>query len=132
LAIAVIKDPDISLKCYFSYFVGHKCELSAFGKGKAECCSRRQVLLGILINDEGCSFKGDLFAGNPAASGTEVKTLKANINACKSRFHIASIPCWHQPVIEIICTLPKLQVSNGYRKHLYGLKSAWLFKIHAN
>ena len=65
-----------------SYFVGYKCNLSAFGKGKAECHGRRQVLLGVLINDEGYPFKWDVFPGNTA----EVKTLKQNINACKTRF----------------------------------------------
>jgi transposase len=59
--------------------------LSAFGKGKAECRGRRQVLLGVLINDEGYPFKWDVFAGNTA----EVKTLKRNIDACKRRFQLA-------------------------------------------
>jgi transposase len=68
-----------------SYFVGYKCELSAFGKGKAECRGKRQVLLGVLINDEGYPFKWDVFPGNTA----EVKTLKANINACKTRFKLS-------------------------------------------
>lgn len=65
-----------------TYFVGYKCSLSAFGKGKAECHGRRQILLGVLINDEGYPFKWDVFPGNTA----EVKTLKQNINACKTRF----------------------------------------------
>jgi len=68
-----------------SYFVGYKCQLSAFGKGKAECRGRRQVLLGVLINDEGYPFKWDVFPGNTA----EVKTLKRNINACKTRFKLS-------------------------------------------
>jgi len=68
-----------------SYFVGYKCTLSAFGKGKAECRGRRQVLLGVLINDEGYPIKWDVFAGNTA----EVKTLKRNIDACKKRFQLA-------------------------------------------
>lgn len=68
-----------------SYFVGYQCTLSAFGKGKAECRGRRQVLLGVLINDEGYPFKWDVFAGNTA----EVKTLKRNIDACKKRFQLA-------------------------------------------
>jgi len=67
-----------------SYFVGYKCKLSAFGKGKAECRGRRQVLLGVLINDEGYPFKWDVFAGNTA----EVNTLGQNINACKKRFNL--------------------------------------------
>ena len=68
-----------------SYFVGYTCKLSAFGKGKAECRGRRQVLLGVLINDEGYPFKWDVFPGNTA----EVKTLKRNINACKTRFKLS-------------------------------------------
>ena len=65
-----------------TYFVGFKCNLSAFGKGKVECHGRRQVLLGVLINDDGYPFKWDVFPGNTA----EVKTLETNINACKTRF----------------------------------------------
>ena len=68
-----------------SYFVGYTCKLSAFGKGKIECRGRRQVLLGVLINNEGYPFKWDVFAGNTA----EVKTLKTNINACKTRFKLS-------------------------------------------
>lgn len=67
-----------------SYFVGYNCDLSAFGKGKIECHGRRQVLLGVLINSEGYPFKWDVFPGNTA----EVKTLKQNINACKTRFKL--------------------------------------------
>jgi transposase len=68
-----------------TYFVGYKCNLSAFGKGKVECHGRRQVLLGVLINDDGYPFKWDVFPGNTA----EVKTLKTNIDACKTRFGLS-------------------------------------------
>lgn len=68
-----------------SYFVGYKCNLSAFGKGKIECHGRRQVLLGVLINNQGYPFKWDVFSGNTA----EVKTLEQNINACKTRFKLS-------------------------------------------
>lgn len=67
-----------------SYFVGYRCALSEFGKGKAECHGRRQVLLGVLINNQGYPFKWDVFPGNTA----EVKTLKRNIEACASRFQL--------------------------------------------
>ncbi|MCP4752902.1 MAG: transposase [Proteobacteria bacterium] len=67
-----------------SYFVGYKCDLSAFGKGKAECRGRRQVLLSVLINDEGYPFKWDVLPGNMA----ETKTLRRNVNACKTRFKL--------------------------------------------
>jgi transposase len=80
------KNPDsfdfVNYDLTTTYFVGYKCSLSAFGKGKAECHGRRQVLLGVLINDEGYPFKWDVFPGNTA----EVKTLKRSINACKIRF----------------------------------------------
>ena len=69
-----------------SYFVGYKCNLSAFGKGKKECHGRRQVLLGVLINDQGYPFKWDVFPGNTA----EVKTLKRNIDACRGRFKLGN------------------------------------------
>lgn len=69
-----------------TYFVGYKCKLSAFGKGKIECHGRRQVLLGVLINDEGYPFKWDVFPGNTA----EVKTLKTNIDACNTRFGLGA------------------------------------------
>jgi transposase len=68
-----------------TYFVGYKCNLSAFGKGEVECHGRRQVLLGVLINDDGYPFKWDVFPGNTA----EVKTLKTNIDACKTRFGLS-------------------------------------------
>jgi len=67
-----------------SYFVGCKCNLSAYGKGKIECHGRRQVLLGVLINDVGYPFTWDVYPGNTA----EVKTLKKNIDACKTRFQL--------------------------------------------
>lgn len=80
------KNPDsfdfVNYDLTTTYFVGYKCRLSAFGKGKVECHGRRQVLLGVLINDEGYPFKWDVFPGNTA----EVKTLKRNVNALKIRF----------------------------------------------
>ena len=69
-----------------SYFIGYKCKLSAFGKGKIECHGRRQVLLGVLINDEGYPFKWDVFKGNMS----EVKTLKQNLDACKKEFKLGN------------------------------------------
>lgn len=65
-----------------TYFVGFRCSLSAFGKGKIECHGRRQVLLGVLVNDDGYPFKWDVFPGNTA----EVRTLKRNLQACRTRF----------------------------------------------
>lgn len=42
--------------------------------------------MGVLINDQGYPFKWDVFPGNTA----EVKTLKRNINACKTRFKLGN------------------------------------------
>lgn len=84
------KDPEsygfVNYDLTTSYFVGYKCDLSAFGRGKAECHGRRQVLLGVLINDEGYPFKWDVFPGNTA----EVNTLKQNIDACRNRFNLGN------------------------------------------
>ena len=60
-----------------SYFIGCKCSLSAYGKGKIECHGRRQVLLGVLINNSGYPFQWDVYPGNTA----EVKTLEKNVQA---------------------------------------------------
>ncbi|MCP4113699.1 MAG: hypothetical protein GY749_50595, partial [Desulfobacteraceae bacterium] len=44
------------------------------------------MLLGVLINDSGYPFKWDVYPGNKA----EVKTLKKNIHACKTRFKLGN------------------------------------------
>jgi len=62
-----------------SYFVGIKCNLSRFGKGKDNQPYQRQVVLAILVNSEGYPFKWDVFPGNKA----EVHTLEENIVACQ-------------------------------------------------
>jgi transposase len=63
-----------------SYFVGLKCSLSRFGRGKDNQPYQRQVVLGILVNSEGYPFKWDVFPGNTA----EVHTLEENILACRA------------------------------------------------
>ena len=82
------EDPDsykfIDYDLTTSYFIGCKCSLSAYGKGKIECHGRRQVLLGVLINNSGYPFQWDVYPGNTA----EVKTLEKNIHACRSRFQL--------------------------------------------
>jgi len=63
-----------------SYFVGYHCPLSVFGRSKDNEPYQRQVVLALLINDEGYPFKWDVFPGNQA----EVKTLADNISACRN------------------------------------------------
>lgn len=62
-----------------SYFVGIRCNLSRFGRGKDNQPYRRQVVLGLLVNAEGYPFKWDVFPGNQA----EVHTLEDNVAACR-------------------------------------------------
>lgn len=62
-----------------SYFVGIRCSLSKFGRSKDNQPYRRQVILALLVNDEGYPFKWDVFPGNRA----EVHTLADNISACR-------------------------------------------------
>ncbi len=62
-----------------SYFVGIRCTLSRFGKSKDHEPYQRQVVLALLVNAQGYPFKWDVFPGNQA----EVKTLEANVRACK-------------------------------------------------
>jgi transposase len=63
-----------------AYFVGIKCKLSRFGKGKDQQPYQRQVVLAILVNAEGYPFKWDVFPGNTP----EVHTLEDNIVACRA------------------------------------------------
>ena len=70
-----------------SYFVGMKCKLSDYGRGKDNKPHNKQVLLGILVNDKGYPFKWDVYPGNTA----EVDTLVGNVDACKERFGLRNI-----------------------------------------
>lgn len=63
----------------FERFVGLKCSLSRFGRGKDKQPYQRQVVLAILVNSDGFPFKWDVFPGNKA----EVHTLEENIAACR-------------------------------------------------
>jgi len=70
-----------------SYFVGIRCKLSRFGRSKDDKSHHKQVILAIMVNDDGYPFKWDVLPGNTA----EVKTLKDNIDACKERFGLKGI-----------------------------------------
>jgi len=70
-----------------SYFVGFKCKLSEFGRSKDNKPHKKQVLLGIMVNDKGYPFKWDVFPGNVA----ETDTLKTIIEACHRRFKLKNI-----------------------------------------
>jgi hypothetical protein len=63
-----------------AYFVGIRCSLSRYGRGKDNQPYCRQVVLALLVNSQGYPFKWDVFPGNQA----EVHTLEENVAACKS------------------------------------------------
>jgi transposase len=70
-----------------SYFVGFKCKLSELGRSKDNKPHKKQVLLGIMVNDKGCPFKWDIFPGSVA----ETNTFKTIINTCHRRFKLKDI-----------------------------------------
>jgi transposase len=70
-----------------SYFVGFKCQLSAFGKSKDEKRSCKQVILALLINSKGYPFKWDVFPGNMP----EIDTMEKVIKSCAHRFKLKNI-----------------------------------------
>jgi len=86
-----IKDIDsydfVNYDISSSYFVGMKCELSNYGISKDHQSHRKQVLLGMMVNDKGYPFKWDVYPGNKA----EVKTLVNNVDACRRRFKLKNI-----------------------------------------
>lgn len=70
-----------------SYFIGTTCPLAEYGKSKDQKPHRKQVLLGLLVNKTGYPFKWHVYPGNTS----EVDTLIANVNACRTRFHLTNI-----------------------------------------
>lgn len=84
LEVTRTRDPEsyrfVNYDLSTAYFVGIRCELSRFGKGKDNQPYQRQVVLAILVNADGYPFKWDVFPGNQA----EVRTLEANVEACRN------------------------------------------------
>jgi len=70
-----------------SYFVGIRCSLSRLGKSKDNQPHCKQVILAIMVNEEGYPFKWDVLPGNTA----EVTTLKDKVKVCRNRFHLKDI-----------------------------------------
>ena len=70
-----------------SYFVGIKCSLSRLGKSKDNQPHRKQVILAIMVNEDGYPFKWDVLPGDTA----EVTTLKDKVKACRDRFHLRDV-----------------------------------------
>lgn len=84
LAITKRRNPEsyefVNYDLSTAYFVGIRCSLSRYGRGKDNQPYCRQVVLALLVNSEGYPFKWDVFPGNQA----EVHTLGENVAACKA------------------------------------------------
>ena len=70
-----------------SYFVGVHCTLARFGRSKEGRYDQKQVVLGMLINNDGLPFHWDVWPGNTA----EVTTLEQVVHTCRERFHLQGI-----------------------------------------
>ena len=70
-----------------SYFVGIRCPLSRLGKSKDGQSHHKQVILAIMVNEDGYPFKWDVLPGNTA----EVTTLKDKVAACRKQFHLENV-----------------------------------------
>lgn len=70
-----------------SYFVGVRCTLAQFGRSKEGHSGHKQVVLGMLINNDGFPFHWDVWPGNTA----EVTTLEQVVHTCRERFHLQGI-----------------------------------------
>ena len=70
-----------------SYFVGIKCSLSQLGRSKDNQPHRKQVILAIMVNEDGYPFKWDVLPGDTA----EVTTLKDKVKACRDKFHLKGV-----------------------------------------
>jgi transposase len=70
-----------------SYFVGVRCSLARFGRSKDGRYDHKQVVLGMLINNDGLPFHWDVWPGNTA----EITTLEQVVHTCRERFHLQGI-----------------------------------------
>ena len=86
-------DDSSSLYCYdlsSSYFEGECVSMAAFNQhSKDHRPDRLQVVLGLLMNEQGLPFSWDLFRGNQG----DAPTLKAQLKKFKERFRIENATC---------------------------------------
>lgn len=67
-----------------TYFEGQECSLSEFGYSRDHRSDARQIILGLLVTDEGLPIAHEIFKGNCA----DKTTLKVAIETAKKRFQI--------------------------------------------
>lgn len=67
-----------------TYFEGQKCSLAEFGYSRDHRSDAKQIILGLLVTDEGLPIAHEVFKGNRA----DKTTLKEAIDIVKRRFQI--------------------------------------------
>ncbi len=67
-----------------TYFEGQKCPLAEFGYSRDHRSDTRQIVLGLLVTDEGLPIAHEIFKGNRA----DKTTLKQAIETTRKRFQI--------------------------------------------
>lgn len=67
-----------------TYFEGQKCSLAEFGYSRDHRSDTRQILLALLVTDEGLPIAHEVFKGNRA----DKTTLKEAVKIVKKRFQI--------------------------------------------
>jgi transposase len=70
-----------------SYVEGHSCELAQLGYSRDGKKGTLQIVYGLLCAADGCPVAVEVFAGNTA----DPKTLTAQIDKLKERFHLAHV-----------------------------------------
>ena len=70
-----------------TYLEGRCCPLAQYGYSRDHRNDKRQIVFGVLCNQEGCPVAVEVFAGNTA----DPSTLKSQIDKLKHRFHLARL-----------------------------------------
>ena len=70
-----------------TYLEGRCCPLAQYGYSRDHRNDKRQIVFGVLCNQEGCPVAVEVFAGNTA----DPSTLKSQIDKLKHRFHLARV-----------------------------------------
>jgi hypothetical protein len=70
-----------------TYLEGRCCPLARYGYSRDHRRDRRQIVFGVLCNQEGCPVAVEVFAGNVA----DPATLKSQIDKLKGRFKLSRV-----------------------------------------
>ena len=70
-----------------TYLEGRCCPLAQYGYSRDHRNDRRQIVFGVLCNQEGCPVAVEVFAGNTA----DPSTLKSQIDKLKHRFRLGRV-----------------------------------------